>query len=544
MINTVWLFADYELGFEKAIKSQRSGFYLETPKEDFPRLLKYMLGTAFAPKFSLSVLANMPKELTKMGITELESVEDCRKSWDKFFELTDKAISTASLVPGVAAGIDCLVRGVKSLSTHTDKSSELPQSSAQRDGFLKGLGKSMRVSFAEQDTADARVLISDAFGDEGLPTGMTMSREAQIALGIVCSSDKAMITAVGDAKFAPLQNMFMIRFKDGYRREYNLLRFMLDKRLDHMGLMLELPHEPTEKELKLWIGQGTGVKPFLATLYFGINYLATGEYEAELLQAYKKAGQTLNLKPNSLFNKPTGNGIKTIKLPVEGGEHFATPLINTGLLRDIHEQYFNAMFKDQAYLWRRMYTQVSVGGSKPQNAGVFFTAVVSNGKIRSLHSRIDHQFSPGSQLRVRISRGRTLFYLTREHAKRICYRPRFTDPAQAIGKLSPWTRKALEGRLDQFMVDVLTYLAKVADTVDHAIEKGELTRQQFLAEAKSRSAIAEREIVSGVATARSIADYAYFLRMELFNYCNLTRAEKAHIYEYLPITLTRKLGEI
>ncbi|MBB4865311.1 hypothetical protein HNP46_004192 [Pseudomonas nitritireducens] len=541
---TPWLFADHEGGYEKQLKAQRYALYVQQPESDYPRVLQYLLGVAFAPKFSASVLANLPKALEERGILQIEDNKDCEASWVVFNELYEKAMIGAPVVPGVASAMEFLHRGVRFLATHIDKSSELPQSSTARDGFLKGLGKSLKTQFPEYESKDSRILVINALGNEDLPLGVTMTTEEQAALGIVCSSERPLVTSVGDAKNGPAQNFFMINFGVDRRVPYNMLRVFMDERNDIIGKMLGLDHTPSEGEMRLWLGQKEGVKPFLAALYFGVIHMIDGRFEAEVLLTKELAESKIQLPKASLFNNPVGTGLNHVRLPVADGYHHATPINNAGLVRDVHNSYYLSILKDDPFEWRRQHTTVSVGGSKPQNSGTFFTSIVGNGKVKAFQALLPQQHSPGSQVRDRLKAERTLYWVTRDRALRVCHRPRFENDADALAPLYPPAAELLGARLDDLVKHALAHLARASVTVNKMIDQGEITMTEILGgDRLSKFALAEREILLGCATQASLDGYAHFLQLELYEFCNLTRSERGYISRRLRESLYKFAGE-
>jgi hypothetical protein len=262
-----------------------------------------------------------------------------------------------------------------------------------------------------------------------------------------------------------------------------------------------------------------------------------GSHDAQVEALFKRLGQPVCLDAAQLLNTPEGTGLNMIRLPVGEDYHLATPLINTGLLRDIHNLLYRAPEKEDPIQWRRMFTPILVGGSKPQNAGSFFTAVMSNGRINAFHAPMNDQNSGLRLIQKRMNAGRALFYIPHARALEICSRRASKDPAFALARLSRPRRTALEGQVDALAAETVNFLGSIATLV----KDGLIPRIEMMAPARLKSTVAERHLILGIGTAQHVDDYAEYLQHWIFKHTHMTRAEKAVSARALRKSLTRHL---
>ena len=534
-INTHRLFGDFEAHFNSWLKSQAYALELTCPS-DYQRAFAYLIRLALVREFDKNCLSLVHKALKAEKCLVLESHEHYDRAWELFEDLGTEHLTQSQCLPGIGMAVELLRKGAASLTTHIDKSSELPQRSTSRDGLLGGLSKQLREPVLTYAGNDAKVLIDAAFG-QALGTSVTMSAEDQAALGIVCSSAEPFVTSVGNAADAPAQQFFMIKVMEADGLGVNLLQILTEPRLDILGKMLGLAQSPTVQTLEGWLKSAVGMEAFVATLYFGLNYMRDGRYTEQVLALFALLDQPVCLTPAQLLNTPEGTGLNMIRLPVGEDYHLATPLINTGLLRDIHRLLYTAPEKEDPTQWRRMFTQVYVGGSKPQNAGSFFTAVMNNGRVNAFHAPMNSQNSGLRLIQKRMNAGRCLFYIPHARALEICSRRASKDPAFALARLSRPRRSALEWQVDALVAETVNFLASMAALV----KDGLIPHIDMMAPARLKSTVAERQLILGRGTPVHVDDYADYLQYWLFKHTHMTRAEKAVVSRALRLSLPRHL---
>lgn len=534
-INTQRLFGDLGASYTGWLKSQAYALEL-SGLVDYQRALGFLIRLALVREFDKNNLSLVHKALKaeQCSVPETEAEHD--RAWELFESIGTDYLAQSQCLPGIGMAVELLRKGAASLTTHIDKSSELPQRSTMRDSLLNGLSKQLREGVITYAGNDAKVLVDAAFG-QALGTSNTMSAEDQAALGIVCSSATPFVTSVGNAADAPAQQFFMIKVMEMGGQALNLLQILTEPRLDILGKMVGLPQSPTVQTLEGWLKSTESLEAFVATLYFGLNYMRDGSHEAQVQDLFKRLGQPVCLDAAQLLNTPEGTGLNMIRLPVGEDYHLATPLINTGLLRDIHNLLYRAPEKEDPIQWRRMFTPILVGGSKPQNAGSFFTAVMSNGRINAFHAPLNDQNSGLRLIQKRMNAGRALFYIPHTRALEICSRRASKDPAFALARLSRPRRTALEGQVDALAAETVNFLGSIATLV----KDGLIPRIEMMAPARLKSTVAERHLILGIGTAQHVDDYAEYLQHWLFKHTHMTRAEKAVSSRALRKSLTRHL---
>lgn len=528
MIPVKRLFADLDGSSNKRLKSQSAVLQIEVI-DDYPRVFAYLTNAALVKQFDSRVSDELVDQMKKsldaagwnlklQGPRRLETEQGYAESWHLFDQLCAKAVAGGSLL-GMDTAKVLLQNGVSELLTHLDKSSELVQKPPVKASFVSDLLKSMGKGKIVSPSDDASIFVKGPFGTD-LPIGVTMSAEDQVSLGIVCSSSEPFMSAAGNAAAAPQQQMFMTRFAEPDGPSVSLLDVILDENLSCLGKMLGVG-KLTLDVLRAALNYPTGDLAFCATLYFGLHQLANGGFDKEIEIIESHVG-ALGIHAQSLYNVPAGRGIHNVMLPTGDGYVHATPLINTGLLKDIHQLRDAAEHKEDPWLWRQMFTRVSVGGSNPQNAGIFFSSVVSNGKINALFAGLSTQQSSMRGWKQRLREGRALYWLPKERAQSICSRRVIPeDPAWLDGKLHRAAKAALARRVGDWVDDVVDLLGAVAAQ----FENGGLSVGMINPSAKP-DAKAEQSIFLGSAKPHDVVVYAKYLCWQLFKSTNMTKAEK------------------
>jgi hypothetical protein len=531
------LFGDMTFEFLRPLKAQTAAMMASTTGE-FSLAWQFMIALAYSEKFEASVLKGIPRALKQSGVTELSTDAENTMAWQAFGECSRQHLQDKKIVLGVGKAIEALIKGARVLSTHMDKSSEFPQMLPAKASFLKGLQKSLACNAVTYDSPDARVLVNSAFSDE-LPIGVTMSASDQAKLGIVCSSVEPMLTSVGNAGDAPLQYLFLINLCTPDTAPITFFEVLSGKRLDIIGQMLGLKHAPTEAEIQGWLSDDEGELALMAGLYFGVNYMVYGAvYHKQYLLMLSMANHSAHgLEAESLINSPDGRGLSMIRLPVEGGYRLATPLINAGMLRDIHNLLKHEWSAKPPL--KRLTTLIRVGGSKPQNAGSFFSNVMSMGRINAFDAYLPTQISGGGLLQKKLQDERLLYSLKAESALEISSRKPSTDTAWQSQPLHPCAKSSLEAKIDWFVGDVVRHLRAVAD---HA-KISKVVEFYLLTPASNPTVKAERDIVLGQATDESIQRYSRYLQNQVFNKALLTSSEKSVVSSRLSLALKRMMKE-
>jgi hypothetical protein len=531
------LFGDMTFEFLRPLKAQTAALMANTPSE-FVLAWKFMIALAYSEKFEASVLKGIPRALKQSGVSTLSTDAEHMMAWQAFKEGSTQHLVDKKVILGVGKAFEALIKGAGVLTTHMDKSSEFPQTLPAKAGFLKGLTKALSCNVQTYDSPDARVLVKSAFADD-LPIGVTMSAHDQAALGIVCSPVEPMLTSVGNAGDAPLQYLFLINLCTADSAPISFFEVLSDKRLDVIGQMLGLKQVPTEAEMLGWLSEGEGELALMAAFYFGVNYMVYGHAYHEHYQVMlsKATSSTQGLRAASLVNTPDGRGLSMIRLPVEGGYRLATPLINAGMLRDIHNLLKHEWNAIQPL--KRMTTLIRVGGSKPQNAGSFFSNVMNMGRINAFNAYLPSQNSGARLLQKKLQTERLLYSLKADRALEISARRPSADPAWLSKRLHPRAQRALEVKVDWFVADVVRSLQSVYDyaQTNKAIEF-------YLLKPVTNSTVkAERDIVLGQATEESILHYARYLQKQVFEKALLTTSEKYVVTTRLVLALKCSMKE-
>lgn len=530
------LFGDMTFEFLRPLKAQTAALMAEKP-EHLALAWKFMLSMGYSEKFEASILKGVQRILKQSGIATVTSDEECQLAWNALASCSTDHLQDKKVVLGVAKALEALVKGASVLSTHVDKSSEFPQTITAKTNFLKGLTDALGCSVQTYDSPDARVLVKSAF-QGNLPIGVTMSAQDQAELGLVCSAVNPLLTSVGNAGDAPLQYLFLINLCTQDSAPITFFEVLSARRLDIIGLMLGLDHVPAEAEMTEWLSNITGELALMAGLYFGVNYMIYGaEYEAQYQTMKQVTEVKLALEPGSLVNAPEGRGISMIRLPVAGGYRLATPLLNAGLLRDIHQMLKHEWNAPQPI--KRLTNVIRVGGSKPQNAGSFFSIVMNNGRINGLNAYLPSQISGGRMLQKKLMEGRPIYNLKLERALEISSRRPSTDHAWLSKPLHRRAKLALESRVDWFVADVLGSLQAINDYA----QTNKAVHFFLMQPVDSAWAKAERELILDRATDDSIFKYASYLQKQVFAKVLLTSSEKHVFTKRLVLALKQQMQE-
>lgn len=544
-INVQEMFANLDGTIGTHLKSQRSALLMRQPS-DYQRAFDFLVKSAVIGSFDIQIIKALAKRLKDMVKTEkdadgkplksLVAAEHFAESWRMFEEMTGAGSEgEAAGALSVSAAVEFIRKGAVSLCTHSDKSSELRQSHSASDSFLSGLNGALGVASVQKLADDASVLASSPFGQQ-LPLGVTMSADDQADLGIVCSSSRSVIAAVGNAAYSPYQQFFMMPLIEESGPATNLLEVMLTPRLDILGKLLGLTDSPTADSMAGWLQESSGERAFVATLFFALNHLAKGEYQ-EQVNAIERVVGPINLDPASYFNEPVGRGINHIQLPVAGGYVHATPLVNISLIRDINGLIFQSPEGEDQRLWRELFATIHIGGSKPQNAGSFWSSI--KGDVNAFRSALKTQTGGFRLLKKNLREGKPVVYLRQDQAYAICPRQQAPDnPYWIHRKIFAGSKKALEKRTQVFVGEVVEYLTLVCNLID----TGAVSLTLLTMTAKG-DALAERSILTGTATRADIARYASYLGRLIFNKTFMTKAEKRVVSDCLSRALPEALGK-
>lgn len=521
----------------KSLKSQRSALSIED-KQDYARALQFLIRLALVQQFETNVFSKVADAFKGDKDADLAQPQYSETAWSLFLGEGAARMQASGYEPGIASALDVLSKGAITLSTHIDKSSELPQKASVRESFFAGLGKSLKTAIPMADSYDARVFVHSVALGQG--PAITMDDQTQAALGLVCSPKEPFYTSVGNAGDAALQQMLMIKMMPVGEQPFSLFDVMRRKDYQTIGLLLAEHWAPREADIEQWLADDVGDRAFMATLFVGINYLCTGEYAAHLEGLLKRMGRSFKGAPGSMIDRPEGRGLSMIRLPTaDGSYHLATPLINTGLLREIHESRWTCAPEEETYQWSRLYTQIKVGGSKPQNAGSFFSAVMSNGTINGFDAPLSEQRSGLRVLRKKIREGRTMFLVTRARASEICSRKAQHDPSYANRKIHKLAKAALTRRVHVLAVEAVGLLASIRQLIDSQI----ISPVEFEQARRTSGANAEYKLITGTANDEDIKCYAKHLQQDLFRTTHMTRAEKYVVAKTLPSAISQLIKE-
>lgn len=526
------LFADLDGSSNKRLKSQSAVLQIEV-LDDYPRVLSYLTKAALVKQFDSRVAKKLDDQLKKgldlagwntktQGPKLLDSEEGYAQSWQLFDQLCAEAF-TLEDQPHKYLGMDAakmlLQNGVSALLTHLDKSSELVQKPPVKASFVSDMLKSMGQGKCVPLSDDASILVKGAFGT-GLPIGVTMNAEDQASLGIVCSSNQSFMSAAGNAGAAPQQQMFLTRLAEPGGPSTSLLDVILTDDLTCLGKMLGVSGLTLDL-LRSYLRNAEGPLAFYATLYFGLNQLASGGFDGEIELIESQIGG-LEIEAKSLYNAPTGRGIHNVILQSAHGYVHATPLINAGLLKDIHQMRDLAQDKEDPWLWRQMFNRVAVGGSNPQNSGIFFSSVVQKGKLNALYANLSTQQSSMRGWKKRLREGRALYWIPKERALSVSSRKSIPeDPTWFDRKLHRMAKDALVRRVGDWVDEVVDQLCAVSTQFEKGLLSVGMINPSSKPEAK-----AEQSIFLGSAKAHDVTEYARYLCWQLFKSTNMTKAEK------------------
>lgn len=543
-VNVQEMFASLDGSIGTHLKSQRSALLLCKPA-DYQRAFDFLVKSAVIGSFDIQVVKALAKRMKDVVKAEkdfegkplkaLATAEHFTESWRIFNEMTSGAYSKAdgTKVLSIDEAAGFILKGAVSLCTHSDKSSELPQSHASSAGFINDLSDALGIPGIPKASDDASVLVRAPFG-ESLPVGVTMSSAEQAELGIVCSSSRSVIAAVGNAAYSPYQQFFMMPFMEEGAPATNMLEVLLTPRRDILGKMLGLDAEPSTSDMEAWLMEPQGARTFAATLFFGMSFLAKGEFRGQVDTIERIAGP-INLTPATYFNEPFGRGINHIQLPVDGGYVHATPLVNLSLIRDINALAFQQHEGDDQRAWRELFTTVHIGGSKPQNAGSFWSSV--KGDVNALRSYLSTRTGGISLLQKNLREGKTVIFVRQDQVYSICPRQQVPgNPDWVNQKLLPGSQKVLEDRTKCFVDSLVKYLGIVCEL----IETGLISLMTMSTHCKG-DALAERAILTGTASKDDISTYAAYLARQIFNKTIMTKAEKQAVDDCLRKALPRAL---
>lgn len=540
------MFANLDGTIGTHLKSQRSALLLSQPS-DYERAFDFLVKSAVIGGFDIQIVKALAKRLKDMVKAEkdadgkplkaLVTGEQFAESWRLFEEMTAAASADDADAGAlsVSVAVEFVRKGAIALCTHSDKSSELRQSHSASDGFVSGLNEGLGLVTAPKRADDGSVLVSSPFG-QSLPVGVTMSADDQADLGIVCSSGRSVIAAVGNAAYSPYQQFFMMPIIEASGPATNMLEVLLTPRLDILGKMLGLIGTPTAEGMASWLQDSSSERAFVATLFFALNYLAKGEHQ-EQVDAIERIAGPINLNPASYFNEPTGRGINHIQLPVAGGYVHATPLVNISLIRDINALIFQAPEGEDQQAWRELFTTIHIGGSKPQNAGSFWSSI--KGDVNAFRSALRTQTGGFRLLKKNLREGKPVVYLRQDQAYSICPRQQAPENPEWIHrKIFAGSKKALEKRTQVVVDEVVEYLTLVCNLID----TGAVSLMLLPMSARG-DALAERAILTGTATRADISRYASYLARLIFNKTFMTKAEKRVVSDCLSKALPAALGK-
>lgn len=555
------LFADRESSYLPLLKSQR--YALEAASgEDSQRVMRFLFASAVVEKFQARVLNSVNRGSKKRSDEELTNAQGVQTSWALFDQLCAEycQADTCLIDANLESAAHLFHVGFKSLATHLDKSGEMPQANADRDSLFRQLAKQEGRELDKIEQYDASVLILDPFA-EGHPQGVTLSSDIQAKLGIVCSSNHAMLTSVGNAGTATIEQFFMIRWHDSLTgRNQNLFEVLSRGDFQQMAKLAGRSEEGiTQHEVLSWLEESTGFATLLAALYV----MAQGSMYGALVLECKRLGERLNdvadekqslyhafqakhkKNPPWLFvpsttrqiadhlqtisrqsNSVRGRGLKLIRL-IDHKQNpcLALPLLNTGLVRDLQQQFFKAADKPDPRLWRKLFCEIALGGSKPQNAGTFFTSFMHMGKAKSLLCDVPLQQGGMRLIKLRLAKGQNLYYLNRDTALNICSRP----PQQGTHWLSrPLSQKgkgALRERLKRWLLSVQAHHASIASQVN----AGMISPLYFKTQHRVDYIRAEHRMILGCADEQDVLTYTRHLALQLLSKTVLTLAERKYV---------------
>jgi len=558
LIPIATLFKDREASYLARLKSQRYALHLQTADDGF-RVMSFLLGLALVEKFSQRVLGVINREYSKISDEQMEANAEITRIWQRFMQLCQDYFSNEAnpISLGLETAAHLFHVGYNNLVTHLDKSAELPQAHAERDSLFRQLAKQEGRQSSSISQYDASVLINDP-EQVGLPTGVTLSSAIQAKLGIVCSSVNAMLTSVGNAGSAPLEQFFMLRWWDeDTAQSYSLFEVLSQGHFEQLAKLSGQSNANTcEEDVLSWLSQSDSYAALLASLYVMVQAASKGRMhdlcrtlgqrletlslaKADDYQAFKathghypswafapattrQIAETLQDQRCSA-NQLKGHGLKFIRLRDDQGQfHLATPLLNTGLLRDIQLAYYKDVPAEQAKSWRKLFCDIRLGGTKPQNSGTFFTAFMFMGQAKSLHCDIPTQHGDLRLIKLRLAKGQMLYHISRETALRVC--------ARAPQQGSDWMHKPLSKTGQWVLKARLKSWVKSVQAHNHCIgmllDQGALSPMHFKTQYGTDYIRAEHRLLLGCASDEDVLIYARQLTKQLLNKAVLTLAER------------------
>lgn len=561
LIPIATLFSDRDSGYLPLLKSQRYALEVATDG-DSQRVMRFLFNSAVIEKFSTRILAGINREWKSHSNEALMSSQGIQETWALFDQLSQAhcADEAYRIEPDIESAAHLFHVGFKSLSTHLDKSAELPQAHAERDSLFRQLGKQEGRDVQKVDQFDANVLIHDPYC-EGLLNGVTLPVEIQARLGIVCSSGQAMLTSVGNAGTATIEQFFMMRWWDAQEaKSYSLFEVLTH---GHFNQMAKLAGHAVasidEEDVLCWLSREKGFEVLLAGLYVCVQGAMRGslqqtctllgkrleiiaEEKSQRYQSFKaKYGrnpswpfvpsttqaiaQELQALP-CMANVVKGRGLKFIRLKDQEGKfRLALPLLNTGLVRDIQQAYFANPHAPDTKGWRKLFCDINLGGAKPQNSGTFFTAFMHMGQAKSLYCDVPLQQGDLRLLKLRLAKGQTLYYISRETALSICARE-VQQGTEWLGK--PLSRKGqwiLKARLRTWIKAVQAH----NESIGEMVQQGTLSPMNFKTQHPIDYVRAEHRLILGCADANDVLIYAKHLTHQLLKNTVLTLAERRFV---------------
>lgn len=555
------IFVDLDAKFLSKLKANRAYLELIDPF-DFERAFDLLTHLAMVKKFAQSQVGAVNQYFKNSGINKLESQEQYNESWiifDSFFErsdrfklmgMSDSEISKEMKKPSyfkpnydIETAFGFVFKGVMNLFTHSDSTSEIVQTYESSKGMINKIVKSIGSTqdvYTVYDSKQASVLISAPFGSE-YPPGVTMSQDDQLFLGVVCSPLESFITSGGWAAYGPFQHFFMIKLHvDGVCE--NMFSIMLKNRIDLLGkfvgyegaLDLDIMKNSLKNESKL---------SFISFIYFCVHYVNDGGFSDVIGPIVEKYADQYDLKSSSLICSPIGCGVNFIQLPISDNEYrVATPLLNLGLLRELHSSYFDFMKMENVEdkeIWRSLFTEVAVGGSKPQNCGTMFNSIIPGGKIKALYSNLSSQNSGLRYTKQKIRNGRSLYRVSKNHAQLISTKSAPKDISMVSKSLSAHRKIQLKNGVIAFVDVVFNYIETMMDLC----KTGRISSLEIMTPTVGMEAAAERNIIQGKASVDDIDRYTVYLRNGVMKHIYLSNHERDFVSMFIREELVERLGK-
>ena len=483
------------------LKSQRFALKVQQ-KRDYSRALGVIIGQALVPEFT-SKLVEPIVQMAASGQTA-----DTDADWDEFERRLGEHL------PDVEQGTrELLEKGVSALCTHHDRSSEMPQEWSARDRFMPQMAKQFGRSGDNAMPYAASMLV-----EEGVGEGITLSAHDQAQMGLVCSSDTAFTTSAGNAATAPMQQAFLILMASEEGETFNLASLLIKPSVEKVAHLLGI----------------SSSKRSLALLALDYDDVPGASKVGAIWLGCLRA--VINGEADMPVNEGIGRGLSVVRLPVDDGYLAATPLLNMGLLRDIHQSYFNGPPSDEDVAWRRIYHRVFVGGSKPQNAGTMYSSVISKGRVNSLNAGIFPQKDVYRWVRLRVESGKPLFRVDRDDALQILSRKALRSPEQYGEALSSKDRNALR-------LSASTFAETVCDFFKNMAELSFASKALFSgAPNKPGPATSESALIHGLGCVGDLDRYVKYLAVGVFNHGAFTHAEKLLFIQTIRTVMCSRLG--